>query len=792
MCSKKEWFFVRKTLFLFFVFYLFFTLTSSGGPIEVDGTLLVELTSDPYFYDPAGSSSEEDYSGIIYPGYAAAQFSKLTLGLRVSDYYVDAYLPLTFGVQQFRSNQNPMWQVFLEGEDFLNIPYHFSLKGSVFSYKLSSRPVGDLEYGFLSSDDPLGIFRRPNSLQPYYTFKIELNQMGAWNGVLYSMFDQKVDGMPQLVKIPAGPGTVGDAELQFDGEQKKVSELGFIDEIAQYNILQIEKPVNDGAFKIYLGTKSFDNPKFRMLSAQDENSKAVSLINWGYASQNFGIGFEQRITNSELTATLFKSQAQWYQYSTSQSGNDTPGFFRRWYPYTVKGELEGMAASLNLKIGATSNQLEMDFVYVEPEFQPIAATSAQFPVVEKLVLRDASSDLYSRRAQTIFDPNGKLLGQEPSSPVLDFLGKKVIKLTYHQNGNISQFPVNLKFGCTSVGSLGDLKTKYLDPLTGAKLTRDYKELFAILHHESREQKWSLTGLSRNYLGDKDHLQNANLKYSFPSLGFRVDGFIDGTDRLKNTSGQGSALRITNALNRKLTNNSNLSFAMDYRTGTYDYDLLSIYGDEVVTSYDYLGLSSYIEKTYLPVLKSGQRANIQIAGEVFARKTDLEGVESGTSLIGFLGLKLPLNNKITSNTALVGVTGPKEIDFASNHISTTLHQEIVISPNQDDTQLAIGITKRAETKSNVYAQLNSKLGIGTLSLAYGAASPFGTKYDCVNLPGTLTDANIYGFGNPAPASLEGRIWEKYSNESYYQLWQRQIRSLESSWVNHFNVKYWVSF
>ena len=224
--------------------------------LQVDGTIKAELVSDPLRYNPniprKNPWQGDEQEGPLIPGYYVGHFSKMSLYLKYKNNQTEALLPVTLGVYPFSSSSGPAWQVLMLAEDYLNIPFFMSMKTRYLTYSSSSRPVGD-KFGFMDFEDPLAIGKKLNSPQPMFTFKVEMDFPNNWEGAVYSIFDQKVEGLPIWERIPSGNDEVGN-EIIDSESGARVFDYSFTDELAQYNLLRMMKQAGDSN-RVSLWTK---------------------------------------------------------------------------------------------------------------------------------------------------------------------------------------------------------------------------------------------------------------------------------------------------------------------------------------------------------------------------------------------------------------------------------------------------------------------------------------------------------------------------------------------------------
>src|SRR5690606_33896794 len=95
----------------------------------IDGTIKAELINDPL-------------AGSRYPtGVKMNQLMKMSLGIRITERRVEAYMPLTIDASDLHIN--------LIADDYMTIPYYFLMRANPFVYSISNSKVGDEKIGFM-------------------------------------------------------------------------------------------------------------------------------------------------------------------------------------------------------------------------------------------------------------------------------------------------------------------------------------------------------------------------------------------------------------------------------------------------------------------------------------------------------------------------------------------------------------------------------------------------------------------------------------------------------------------
>lgn len=786
---------VRKRLFLILSIIGLLIISSplTSAQLKIDGTLKAEVTSDPLRFDPSAIRDESRKGiGTSLSGINAGEVLKMRLDLSLTDEKLEVFWPLTIATAGFTDELSvPNWQTYLLFDDLLSSPYHAWFHSDYFRFSFCNQRVND-KLGFKSLNDLLGIGWRPNSNQPLFSASIKgENWPGGWKGQASILFDQKVEGIPIWEQIPSGEGEI--AHELVGGIP--VKEYGFIDELAQYNFFQLSRPLGAGLKLSFLwNQKVVDNPELRLSDAQNEESIPQKLAYWSYTKENKGVSLEGNLAeNLEFRSIIVKSDVAWREYETSRETGRQIGFVNRYYPYETKGTLQGNASAIeaNLKLNQ-GRSISLASWAVDPSFQSVAAVHGQFPVIEQLKY-DSDGNLI-RRAVAVFDPVGELVGfQTASSPAIDYLGKHAFRIGFSQPGQIASWPVILKVVGEKVTGLENKETHYVDPRTGAIVNKDHNELLAELMHEGLNNLWRLTALNREYQVDKDFLRSLEAQYIRDFSGLKLTGILGETSRLRadDLLGEGEMLRVATILEKALGGRGKLSLSADYRNGTYDYDLISALSDQVVPQYEYVGFSGYLEGKHDFVLPSGT-GNLHLAGEFLAKNTQLAGAASGRSLVGYLGLSVPLSKTWIGNLQYMGVDGPNLKQFPSGHVGTTLHHELIYQPEDNaNTSFSLGLTVQPDAgNKNAYAVFTSSLGAGNIRIGYGQGTIPALMDSGPQLPGELR--MVYRNGYAPASAIRERPWERWENDNFYALWDRKLRSTNNTWENYFGISYWIDF
>lgn len=768
--------------------------------IKVDGTVMAEIIYDALNFDPNKNRTSpwrsEDEGGIIKPGFYPGDFTKFGIGIKVFDLMderVEAYIPLTFTIKSVPINNKSWWQTFLLTEDFLNIPYYLWMQTTPLTYSLSSKPVGDPRFGFLNLKDPLGVGWSLNSQQPLATLKVGGKLAENVNATGYILFDQPVYGIPLVEMLPMGASEIGNQVIDFgDGTHKLVSEIGFIDEQAQYSILQLKRKLSSGLDLGFLWSqKTVDSPSFRLYGIEADDSKAITLKNWGYLKQNIGVDLKGQLTPiMEIGLAAVASNVAWRKYDSVPTIDDQPFFRKRWYPYTVLGELNGNAAILETKFNFDTTKLKINGIVVDPTFQTVAGEYSQFRKLIRVVPDNNQGGL-ERQSRFIYDPDGKITGQEPKgSPVLDFLGKRVLRFEIIQPGRFATFPIDLVIGGSHISSLEGLESNYVDSLTGAHKIKDYNEMQAGIIYEANGKAIAFSGFTRKYLADVDCKDYLGISFNTVKKNLSLSGTIDNTWRLRVDDGKGRGETFRVSLD--LGNTSN-KIGLDYRTGNYDYDLLSYNSDRVVEPYTYLTLNAFLQR-HKNFYYRGNEGKVLLAGELISRNTDLTDVETGLSQIGYGEINIPISDKLSIKQMVLGVAGPQFSSLPSGHLRTTFHQELVFKP-YFETTMRLGYTRRPsqeQKKNNVYFVLGGILGSGNFSITVGQGTLAQFTDSNINLPGSLNLDDKYGVGYPPAFELRGHPWSSWDNDNLYAIWNGSLRSTEETWDNYCILRYWFNF
>ena len=435
----------------------------------------------------------------------------------------------------------------------------------------------------------------------------------------------------------------------------------------------------------------------------------------------------------------------------------------------------------------------MDALVVEPSFQTVAAIDGQFSTVNLLEPRAANDNNLKRNVYAIFDPVGKLTANYlESSLVVGYLGKRLLRITIDEQGKISSLPVQFRLQGTNIASLGELETKYKSPLTGAQIIKDYNEVCAELSNRGLFHSISLQGLNREYLADSDYLKRMLVRYDYKKETIQFITNLEKTWRLRSDDflGEGKAYRGNIAVTFKLPGNSLAKVSLDRREGTYDWDLLKTWDDQIVEQYVYNGWELYFEKKQEFSLGTN-RAAMVLAGELVAQKTNLKQQLNGFSTIGYLNLELPWNELLKTSHTFIGTKGPACDSFPSNFLNTTLHQEVTYRPKKtDQTELRLAYTNWPGLgDNNIFAEIIVPKGIGFFSFGYGCATIPSLASFTDELSGSLS---LNGIGYPPAESLRGRPWEMWDSKYLYSLRDNKLFPTNTTWQNYFTLRYWISF
>lgn len=780
---KKKLSFPIKVVVLILCFFLNNGYSLAG--LEIGGVFQAEVTSDPLNYNPSLATTNpwENQGGSFSSSFFNLDFTKIGLELKLVESGVDVYWPITLAVRAPSTATSPTFQAHIVADDYLNRPYHAVVKTDLFDYSLSNKPVGD-SLGFSDLGDPLGIGKRLNSPQPLLTFKMIGKLPGNWGLAAYVLFDQKTNALPSWERLPSGIDEAGSQALAG----RLVSEYGFMDERAAYNILRLTKPVTKkGQLGITFGQKNVSNPAFRLT----QDSAPQSLLYWGYLKENIGLDYISQGTGSRWEAAFVGSSGKWRKYATTSVRVETGAYVRNYYPYDVKGELTGNAGAFNGEVKRGNRTYKLDAVAVEPNFQAVAAGHGQFPVINLLEARSTTDPTLKRSVFAVFDPLGDLTANtDVSSAVVDFLGKRKLALSLEEVGTLGSLPVLFTLKATDVSSLEAPETNYIYPRTGAKIMKDHQELGAQLSHQGGGEEYKLSLLDRNYSADPDFLRQAKGYYSREQNRYRFEASLDQTWRLRSDDlfAEGSSVRSYLALARKLSANSSLVLSLDNRRGTYDYGLLKSFDDAVVEPYTYRGISVYFQQEREFALR-GNKASALIAAELMSNKTDLQANLSGTATIGYLKFQLPWSGKMHSSHTLISALGPEEELFPSNYLTSILHQEFTykLAP---EAKLRVAYSHWPEAhEGNAFAEFIVAQGAGAFSFCYGQATipAFASFQD--TLAGSIPFAKV---GYPEPKSLRGRPWAEFHDDAFYALRKGGLCPTTKTWHNYLTLRYSYSF
>ena len=781
---NKKLSFPIKIVVLILCFFLNNGYSLAG--LEVSGVFRAEIISDPLNFNPSIPTTDpwQNQGGSLSSSFFNLDFTKIGLELKLVDNGVDVYWPFTLAVRAPSTATTPSFQAYLLADDYLNIPYHAVVNTDFFNYSLSNRPVGD-NLSFIDVGDPLGIAKKLNSPQPILSFKMSGNKLpGNWGLDAYILFDQKTNALPSWERIPSGIGEAGSQSLSGG----LVSEHGFIDERAGYNILRLTKHLNNQSqLGITFGQKKVSNPAFR----REQNSDPQSLLYWGYVKENFGFDYAAGGTNSRWEAAIVGSRVQWRKYATTAVRIEKGAYVRQYYPFDVKGELTGNAGALKGEIIRGKRTYKFDAFAVEPNFQAVAAAHGQFPVVNLLEARTNTAPTLKRSVWAVFDPLGNLTATSgSSSPVVDFLGKRKLTLGFEEAGKLGSLPVLFSLKATDVSSLDKPEINYIHPQTGAKIIKDYQELGTQLIHRGEKGDYTLSFLDRKYLADPDYLRQAKGHYLREQNRYRFEASLDQTWRLRGDDlfGEGSSVRGYLAIGRELSPNSSLSVSLDNRWGTYDYGLLKPWDDAIVEPYTYRGVNVYFQQEQQFAFR-GKRGSTLLAAELVGGKTDLHENLNGTATISYLNLELPWSGKVNSSHTLISANGPEEEWFPSNFLTSMLHQELNYQL-AGDAKLRLAYTHWPKaSEGNAFAEFVVTQGAGTFALGYGQA----TIPALASFQGTLAGSLSHDqAGYPAPKSLRGRPWEQYHRDAFYALRDGELCPTDKTWHNYLTLRYWYSF
>lgn len=765
---------LSKRLFLLLV--LITALSSFvQAELKVEGMIKAEIISDPLNFNPGLAKTDpwrsEDQGGNITPGYYVGHFTKLGLALSMNNEVADIYLPLTLGVAPF-SPPAPKWQVYLLADDYMTIPYHVRMNADLFAFSLSNSKVGAGKLGFLNMNDQLGVFWRPNSEHPMATFRVDGKLSNDWDGYGYVLFDQEVKGIARWEALPESIANLPLASLT-------VSDYGFTDEIAVYTFLQAKRETSNYELSLMLGQKYVDNPAFSIKGPETSKTSTI-LQNWGYLKQNLGLDFKKKLSPlATISGAVVGSEGNWKKYS----GAD----------YTIMDSLAGNAAAVDVEFQLPGSKVTVGALAVDPSFQAVAAVNGQFPVINRLVANSSEDLTVQRYVHAIFDPRGRILGEEVvTSPVIDYLGKRAFNVSFESTGKINEYPLNIVLHSEKVSSIAE-EVDYVHPLTGALLVKDYRESGFDIGNAAGKNNFHVLGSSRQYLASQDYKRTLALNYErslannlilFSSLGKNWRFREDASD------GEGSAIEGLITLSKKSAD-IDLALSADYRSGNYDHDLLRPIADRMVSPYTYLDLRAFglKEKSFS---FRGEKAQATLAGEYISRQSDLEDVGPGNSLVGLFQLDLPWNKGLSSKTTYLGVNGDLERGLPVDFLSTTLHHEFIYKPHlNDDLALHFGYSWRGDNKS-AYAALVAQFGPGKFSLSYGQPTVFSSLELDGNYAGALTMENAYVDGYLPASQLRGLPWEKWHNNNFNALYKNRVRSTENTWVNYLVLRYWLDF
>ena len=764
---------------------------SCQAKLEIGGTIFAEFISDPKNFDPSVSRTDPwrsgDQGGLVFPGYYVGQFTKLNLNLKIIDRYLEAFVPMTLSVNPFSIGSGSItWQAVMVAEDYLNIPYYFSMKAPNFTFSASSRPLSDVRFGFHSFNDPLGIIKRPNSLQPILTFKIDAEMPNNYFGKGYVLFDQAVSGLPIWEQIPQ---TVKNEVLGG----KKISDYGFIDEVPQYTLARVEKILKYGQLGIFVGQKSVENPYFRTRKIDGSLSSGTAFTRWGYEKSNYGFDIATQIGSIlQINSGIVGSDVKWFKYDSDRINEDHGYFIKRWYPSELRGELSGLAGSFSAEVDLGSNRFSFETIVVEPDFQAVAAVHDQFSPLERLVPRSSTESVLERKTQMLYDPTGSLFGKViNSSAVVDYLGKRSLGITFAKEGYLGIIPVTFTIHSKEIRSLDTVSKLDKDTKTGAYLLKDQRGVNVSISSSDKITSWVFEGQNTNFLANQDYLQALRLTTNHGWGCLSLANTLERVWRLKG-AGFENTEGATNKLTTKLSGEigqTKYMLGFDLRQGSYDYDLLEPISDQVVPVYSYLGLSAYLEKSYEFKVKN-RIVKLSLAGEMIKRETDLPDVQTGSSLVGYFNANYPLSSKWEYGTTNIFVNGPEDLCYPSGRLNNVSHNELVYIYSKD-ALVRFGYTILDNQHQNGFIDLKLALGQGNLgvSLGRGAAPIF---KEGIDLPGILARQDFYHQNYLPSQSLADRPWQNWDTNNFYALWQNQLRSTQDAWAGYMMVNYWYSF
>ena len=289
--------------------------------------------------------------------------------------------------------------------------------------------------------------------------------------------------------------------------------------------------------------------------------------------------------------------------------------------------------------------------------------------------------------------------------------------------------------------------------------------------------------------DDDYRRQLQASYIKQYSKFIIKNAVEGTWRLRDDDykGEGFGLRANISFEQKPSTSSKVIINTNYSAGNYDYNILQFNNDRVVDNYTYIGLDAYVEKKIKLFKGNGYST---IAGEIISQKTDLSNADSGTSMVGYLDIEIPLHKKIDANLICLGVSGSDIPKYPSGNLKTAVHSELTYKIS-NDISFKTGYTVRPDeeqTNRNLYVVLSALAGVGNFRLVIGQGTLPGSTDPMINLPGSFaTDGCYY----PVQA-LRGRAWEGWDNDNFYALQNKKFVSTENTWDKYITVRYWYEF
>lgn len=756
--------------------------------LEVEGTIFAELIYDPKNFDPSIPRTSPwrsgDQGGIFLPGYYVGNFTKVNLNLRVSDNIVDAFVPLTISINPDARYQ---WQPYLITEDYLNIPYYLFMKAPIFTFSASSKPVGDKQYGFTGFRDPLGTIRRPNSLQPYLTLKVDAILPSGYSGTAYVMFDQLVEGIPLWESIPKSI-----ARELLDG--RELGEYAFVDELAQYSLVAATKTGEKVSIESFWGKKNVENPIFRFKNDDGSLSPGAIFTRWGNEKNNYGVNLTYNPTHKlEIKTAVVGSNARWYKYDSTRVTQDYGNYWNRWFPSENKGEVSGNAGLLGVNWKWSDGSILVDYVIAEPDFQAVGAVQDQFFSQTILAPRSETEVVLEPKTHLIYDPIGSLAGREiNSSPVVDYLGRKKIGFTFMRKGLLGNLPVVLTIKSQEIVSLDEQAKRGYDPKSGIYWLDDQRSVVASLGYCGKMSDWKFEGKNYKFLSGNDYSRTLKLSTCQKWGELVFNNSIEKTWRLVEAAAEGPKGAVSKyflSVGNKRTNQLQYMLSLDIRCGNYDYDLLNPIRDQVVFPYSYSSLCAYVRKEQHFNMKSGD-GKLTLAGEFIKNQTDLDNTLLGSCIIGYLEGIVPVNKNLKYVSTNVLVHGSDSSVFPSSRIKSVIHNEFRFSVFGDNV-LRLGHTNVGKEHNNSFASLELPLGNGYLGVSLGrGAAPI--YKESTNLPGTMGREDFFEQDYVPTQLLSNRPWAIWENDNFNALWQNQLRSTKDTWAGYFRIVYRYSF